>query len=91
MVGPSPAQPQQCAHEEMLTHCGILSSSVPSPSSHSVYPIEGSRHGDVRIGRPIHMIPAVGNLHAFLGPDHFNEYRYPHARLYWTGFPGEHR
>ena len=61
----------------MLTHLGILCSSVPSPSSHSVYPSEGLRHGDVRIGRSIHMLPAVGNLHAFLGLDDFIEYRYP--------------
>ena len=29
---------------------------------------------------------AVGNLHAFLGPDDFNGYGYFYVRLYWTGF-----
>ena len=27
----SPARPQECVHEDMLTHLCILSSSVPSP------------------------------------------------------------
>ncbi|CAK0848791.1 unnamed protein product [Prorocentrum cordatum] len=29
---------------------------------------------------------AVGNLHAFLGPDDFNGYGYFYVRLFWTGF-----
>merc|ERR1712217_403439 len=32
------------------------------------------------------IIQAVGNLHAFLGPDDFNGYGYFYVRLYWTGF-----